>query len=140
MPRGLEPAALANGSVISVTQLFKAVPVRLKFLKTERTEQGQCLDVIKRLVMAWPHVAFHLTADQRVLLDLPAALPDAAGQQRRIGSIMGRGFADEAIMLDAMREQIHLTGFAGLPTMNRPTTAHMFILSLIHISEPTRPY
>jgi DNA mismatch repair protein MutL len=127
VPRGLEPAALANGSVISVTQLFKAVPVRLKFLKTERTEQGQCLDVIKRLAMAWPHVAFHLTADQRVLLDLPAALPDAAGQQRRIGSIMGRGFADEAIMLDAMREQIHLTGFAGLPTMNRPTTAHMFI-------------
>ena len=127
VPRGPEPAALANGSVISVTQLFKAVPARLKFLKTERTEQGQCLDVIKRLAMAWPHVAFHLTADQRVLLDLPAALPDAAGQQRRIGSIMGRGFADEAIMLDAMREQIHLTGFAGLPTMNRPTTAHMFI-------------
>jgi DNA mismatch repair protein MutL len=127
VPRGLEPAALANGSVISVTQLFKAVPARLKFLKTERTEQGQCLDVIKRLAMAWPHVAFHLAADQRVLLDLPAALPDAAGQQRRIGSIMGRGFADEAIMLDAMREQIHLTGFAGLPTMNRPTTAHMFI-------------
>ena len=127
VPRGPEPAALANGSVISVTQLFKAVPARLKFLKTERTEQGQCLDVIKRLAMAWPHVAFHLTADQRVLLDLPAALPDAAGRQRRIGSIMGRGFADEAIMLDAMREQIHLTGLAGLPTMNRPTTAHMFL-------------
>jgi DNA mismatch repair protein MutL len=127
VPRGPEPAALANGSVISVTQLFKAVPARLKFLKTERTEQGQCLDAIKRLAMAWPHVAFHLTADQRVLLDLPAALPDAAGQQRRIGSIMGRGFADEAIMLDAMREQIHLTGLAGLPTMNRPTTAHMFL-------------
>ena len=127
VPRGPEPAALANGSVISVTQLFKAVPARLKFLKTERTEQGQCLDVIKRLAMAWPHVAFHLTADQRVLLDLPAVLPDAAGQQRRIGSIMGRAFADEAIMLDAMREQIHLTGFAGLPTMNRPTTAHMYL-------------
>jgi DNA mismatch repair protein MutL len=127
VPRGPEPAALANGSVISVTQLFKAVPARLKFLKTERTEQGQCLDVIKRLAMAWPHVAFHLTGDQRVLLDLPAALPDAAGQQRRIGSILGRGFADEAIMLDAMREQIHLTGFAGLPTMNRPTTAHIFL-------------
>ncbi|MBL6673764.1 MAG: ATP-binding protein, partial [Candidatus Puniceispirillum sp.] len=61
VPRGPEPAALANGSVISVTQLFKAVPARLKFLKTERTEQGQCLDVMKRLAMAWPHVAFHLT-------------------------------------------------------------------------------
>jgi len=124
---GPDPAALADGSVISVTQLFKAVPARLKFLKTERTEQGQCLDVIKRLAMAWPQVGFHVTADDRVVLDLPATMPDQAGQQQRIGSIMGRAFADEAAVLDAVRDQIHLTGFAGLPTMNRPTTAHVFL-------------
>jgi len=124
---GPDPAALAGGSVISVTQLFKAVPARLKFLKTERTEQGQCLDVIKRLAMAWPQVGFHVTADDRVVLDLPPAMPDQAGQQQRIGSIMGRTFADEAAILDAVRDQIRLTGFAGLPTMNRPTTAHMFL-------------
>ena len=124
---GPDPAALADGSIISVTQLFKAVPARLKFLKTERTEQGQCLDVIKRLAMAWPQVGFHVTADDRVVLDLPAAMPDKAGQQQRIGSIMGRAFADEAAVLDAVRDQIYLTGFAGLPTMNRPTTAHVFL-------------
>jgi len=121
------PAALSVGSVIAVTELFKAVPARLKFLKTERTEQGQCLDVIKRLAMAAPQVAFHVTADDRVVLDLPATLPDQAGLQRRIGSIMGRVFADEAARLDAARETIHLTGFAGLPTMNRPTTANLFL-------------
>ena len=92
---GPDPAALADGSVISVTQLFKAVPARLKFLKTERTEQGQCLDVIKRLAMAWPQVGFQVTADDRVVLDLQATMPDQAGQQQRIGSIMGRAFADE---------------------------------------------
>ena len=124
---GPEPAALAGGSVISVTQLFKAVPARLKFLKTERTEQGQCLDVIKRLAMAWPQVGFHVTADDRVVLDLPPAMLDQAGQQQRIGSIMGRTFADEAAILDAVRDQIRLTGFAGLPTMNHPTTANMFL-------------
>ena len=73
---GPDPAALADGSLIAVTQLFKAVPARLKFLKTERTEQGQCLDVIKRLAMAWPQVGFHVTADDRVVLDLPATMPD----------------------------------------------------------------
>jgi DNA mismatch repair protein MutL len=62
---GPEPAALAKGSMISVTQLFKAVPARLKFLKTERTEQGQCADIVRRLGMAWPEVGFHLTADDR---------------------------------------------------------------------------
>ena len=124
---GPDPAALVDGSVISITQLFKAVPARLKFLKTERTEQGHCLDVIKRLAMAWPQVGFHVTADDRVVFDLPATMPGQAGQQKRIGSIMGRAFADEAAVLDAVRDQIHLTGFAGLPTMNRPTTAHVFL-------------
>ena len=124
---GPDPAALPNGSVISVTQLFKSVPARLKFLKTVRTEQGQCLDVIKRLAMAWPQVEFHVAADDRVLLDLPAVMPDLAGQQQRIGSIMGRAFATEAAVLDARRDQIHLTGFTGLPTMNRPTTANVFL-------------
>ena len=124
---GPDPAALADGSVISVTQLFKAVPARLKFLKTERTEQGKCLDVIKRLAMAWPQVGFYVIADDRVVLDLPATMPDQTGQQQRIGSIMGRIFATEAAILDARRDQIHLTGFTGLPTMNRPTTANVFL-------------
>ena len=69
-----EPAALAKGSMISVTQLFKVVPARLKFLKTERTEQGQCLDIVRRLALAWQSVGFHLKADDRVMLDLPACL------------------------------------------------------------------
>ena len=125
--QGPEPAALADGSLISVTQLFKAVPARLKFLKTKRTEQGQCLNVIKRLAMARPQVGFQVTSDERVVLDLPATMPDQAGHQQRIGSILGLAFANEAVVLDAVRDQIRLSGFAGLPTMNRPTTAHVFL-------------
>jgi DNA mismatch repair protein MutL len=124
---GPDPAALAKGSMISITQLFKAVPARLKFLKTERTEQGQCVDVIKRLAMAWPEVGFHLNADDRSLLDLPACLPGHGGLQTRIGAIMGQGFAAEAIALDAARDEVQLTGLVGLPTMNRPTTANIYL-------------
>jgi DNA mismatch repair protein MutL len=113
--------------MISVTQLFKAVPARLKFLKTERTEQGQCLDIVRRLALAWPSVEFHLNADDRVLLDLPACLPRQDDLQARIGAIMGQSFASEAIELNAARNDISLKGFAGLPTLNRPTTAHIFL-------------
>ena len=124
---GPDPVGLPNGSVVSVTQLFKSVPARLKFLKTVRTEQSQCLDVIKRLAMAWPQVGFHVVADDRVMLDLQAVMPDQAGQKQRIGSILTKAFANEAAALDARRDHICLTGFAGLPTMNRPTTAHVFL-------------
>ncbi len=122
-----QPAALVKGSMISVTQLFKAVPARLKFLKAERTEQGQCLNVVRRLGLAWPEVGFQLTADDRVLFDLPACLPGYSGLYTRIGSIMGQGFASEAVSLDANRNDIALTGLAGLPTLNRPTPANIFL-------------
>ncbi|MDB3891942.1 DNA mismatch repair endonuclease MutL [Alphaproteobacteria bacterium] len=127
------PAALQKGTVMSVTQLFKAVPARLKFLKTDRTEQGQCVDVMKRLAMAWPHVGFSLVNDGRTLLDLekPELASDQAGDAaqlaRRLAAIMGRGFADEAARIEAAREQITLSGLLGLPTMNRPTPAQIYL-------------
>ena len=122
-----KPAALAEGSLISVTQLFKAVPARLKFLKTERTEQGKCLDIVRRLALAWPEVGFKLSTDDRMLLDLPMCLPEHEGLQARIGAIMGQRFASEAIELDAVRDDISLKGLAGLPTLNRPTPANIFL-------------
>ena len=111
-----QPAALAKGSMISVTQLFKVVPARLKFLKTERTEQGQCLDIVRRLALAWQSVGFHLKADDRVMLDLPACLPGQAGLRTRISVIMGQRFASEAMELDAVRDHISLKGQQQGPT------------------------
>jgi DNA mismatch repair protein MutL len=131
-----EPAALQSGSLISVTHLFKAVPARLKFLKSDRTEQGQCVDVVKRLAMAWPSVAFSLTNDGRNLLDLPAivALPGTddnaeanSGRVMRLAAIMGQAFGNEAARLDASRDGVQLEGLLGLPTMNRPTPAQIYL-------------
>jgi len=122
-----QPAALARGTTAEVRHLFKVVPARLKFLKTERTEQGRCLDIVRRLAMAWPQVGFTLTGDGRVLLDL-AAQPDGdVGLQHRLTDIMGRTFGAEALVIDARRDEATLRGLAGLPTMNRPTPASIFL-------------
>jgi DNA mismatch repair protein MutL len=77
--------------------------------------------------MAWPTVAFHLVADDRVVFDLSPALPGNSALHARIAAIMGRSFVNEAAELDALRDDIRLTGLAGLPTMNRPTTANIFL-------------
>ena len=122
-----QPAALARGTIAEVRHLFKAVPARLKFLKTERTEQGRCLDIVRRLAMAWPRVGFTLASDGRVLLDLAAQPDGEAGLQHRLSDIMGRTFGAEALAIDARRDEATLRGLAGLPTMNRPTTASIFL-------------
>jgi len=133
-----QPAALARGTIVSVRQLFKAVPARLKFLKTERTEQGRCADIIRRLSMAWPQVAFSLTSDGRTLLDLADASDLEDARTRRLAAVLGRTFAAEALVIDARRAadgraasegDIALQGMISLPTMNRPTPAsiHLFV-------------
>ena len=128
-----QPAALDRGTRVAVRQLFKAVPARLKFLKTERTEQGRCLDVVRRLAMAWPKVGFHLQGDGRALLDLPAPRDDLAPddeeqtRNRRLAAVMGRTFGDEAVRIDARRGDIGLRGLVSLPTMNRPTPGSIYL-------------
>ena len=129
-----QPAALDRGTRVAVRQLFKAVPARLKFLKTERTEQGRCLDVVRRLAMAWSQVGFILEADGRTLLDLPSGAreldigeDDGNGRARRLAAVMGRTFGDEAIRIDARRGDIGLRGMISLPTMNRPTPGSIYL-------------
>ena len=129
------PAAHPSGTRVEVRDLFFATPARLKFLKEPRTESGHVADAMRRLAMAHPAIAFRLDSEERALIDLPAAngsLLEGDGQGdkgrlERLAAIMGREFADNALAIDANREGFQLTGFAGLPTLNRPTGQHQYL-------------
>jgi DNA mismatch repair protein MutL len=125
------PAAHPQGTRVEVRELFFATPARLKFLKEPRTESGHVADAMRRLAMAHPEVAFRLESEERALIDLAAAkgslLSADAARLERLAAIMGREFADNAVAIDANREGFRLTGFAGLPTLNRPTGQHQYL-------------
>ncbi len=125
------PAAHPPGTRVEVRELFFATPARLKFLKEPRTESGHVADAMRRLAMAHPGVAFRLESEERALIDLAAAngslLSGDAARLERLAAIMGREFADNAVAIDANREGFRLTGFAGLPTLNRPTSQHQYL-------------
>ncbi len=125
------PAAHPQGTRVEVRELFFATPARLKFLKEPRTESGHVADAMRRLAMAHPEVAFRLDSEERALIDLAAAsgslLSADAARLERLAAIMGREFADNAVAIDANREGFRLTGFAGLPTLNRPTGQHQYL-------------
>lgn len=129
---GPEPAALSGGTRVELRDLFFAVPARLKFLKTARSEQNAVVETLERLAMAHPEVAFALTDDGRNVLRLDAAQadlmdkPDSA-RLKRLGDVMGRDFADNAVALAVEREGHYLTGFAGLPTLNRATASSQYL-------------
>jgi len=128
---GPRPAAFTGrsetGTRIEVRDLFHATPARLKFMKGERSETMAVSDVVKRLAMANPAVAFSLESNGRSLFRHAAEADGEAGQLARLGAIMGRDFRDNAVAIDAEREGVRLKGFAGLPTLNRGNAQMQFM-------------
>ena len=114
-----------------MTDLFHATPARLKFLKSARSEFAHAEDVVRRLAMAHPEIAFSLSDGERVVLRygaIPGLVQDrAAARLERLSAIMGREFAGNALPIAAEREGIRLAGFIGLPTLNKATSSQQFL-------------
>jgi DNA mismatch repair protein MutL len=114
------PAAHPPGTRVEVRDLFFATPARLKFLKTPRSERDHAVDAVKRLAMAYPEIAYTVTADDdRVILRLSAELRGPMARPARLAALLGRDFGENSVPVDALRDGYHLTGLIGLPTLNR---------------------
>ncbi|MBI1214066.1 MAG: DNA mismatch repair endonuclease MutL [Alphaproteobacteria bacterium] len=118
----------ASGTIVEVRDLFYATPARLKFLKSERAETAAVIDIVKRLALARADVGFRLQTEDRVAL---RAAPEGSdlfdSRLRRLSSVLGADFAENALAVDAERGEIRLTGYAGLPTFSRGTAANQFL-------------
>lgn len=127
----VRPAALSQGTVVELRDLFYATPARLKFLRTERAEMQAIGDVVRRLAMAEPGVGFTLrevSDAPREVLRLEAESGDLfdalAG---RLGAVIGRAFIENAVRIEAEREGLCLRGYAGLPTFSRGAAVAQYV-------------
>jgi DNA mismatch repair protein MutL len=111
---GVEPAALASGTVIEVADLYFNTPARRKFLKTEATEFAHCDEVLRRMALARPDVAFNLSHNGSMKRRLASA-----DFQRRAREIIGDEFFPHARPLDAGAGPLRLSGLAALPAYSR---------------------
>jgi len=123
----VKPAALGPGTCVEVRDLFYATPARLKFLKTDRSEAEAIRDVVRRLAMSRPDVAFTLAGEERAPVTWAAALPDATGRLARLGDVLGAEFRANAIAVAAGRDGFSLEGFAGLPTYSKANALGLYL-------------
>ena len=128
----VRPAAGNRGTVVELRDLFFATPARLKFLRSDRAETQAVAEVIRRLAMAEPYVAFTLSDEDegRILFRADAEQGELFGAlQTRLSRVMGRDFIENAAPVDAERDGITLTGYAALPTYSRGTSVaqHLFV-------------
>ena len=124
----MAPAGHPPGTRIEVRDLFYATPARLKFLKTERTEFGHAVDAVKRLALAHPGIAFSVGDGSREVVRAAARQEDLfAARLDRLGEIVGRDFVENAVPIQAERDGVTLSGYAGLPTFNRGNARMQFL-------------
>ena len=123
----LKPAALGEGTRVEVRDLFYATPARLKFLKLDRTEAEAVRDVVRRLAMSRPDVAFTIAGEERSPVTFAAALPGSTGRLTRLADVLGMDFRSNAVEIAAEREGVSVAGFAALPTLTRANSLGQYL-------------
>src|SRR5205085_82181 len=84
-----------------------------------RGEAEAIREVVRRLAMSRPDVAFALTVDERAPVAWPAAMPGAVGRLTRLVDVLGAEFRGNAVELRGGRDGLMIEGFAALPTLTR---------------------
>ncbi len=119
--RSIAPAALNQGTVVEVADLYFNTPARRKFLKTEATEYAHCDDVFRRVALARPDISLQLAHNGRVTHRLP---PSPSAQ--RVAALMGDDFVAQARQVEADAGPLRLAGFASLPAYSRSSRDAQF--------------
>ena len=126
-----KPASLTQGTQVEVRDLFFATPVRLKFLKTARTENDYAREAVEKLAMAYPHVDFTWQEDDkrpvRFAAKAQGSLSEDESLEQRLADIIGDDFIVNAAPVSGAREGLEIKGYAGLPTHHRPTARAQYL-------------
>ncbi|WP_443748010.1 DNA mismatch repair endonuclease MutL [Asticcacaulis solisilvae] len=125
----LRPSAFGgdHGTRIELSDLFYATPARLKFMKSERSENLAIAEEVKRQAMAHEDVGFSLELDGKKSLKLYRESAGFEGRLKRLAAILGADFSENALLIDQAREDVRLTGYAGLPTFSRGNALHQYL-------------
>lgn len=106
------PCARSQGTTVEILDLFYNVPVRKKFLKSERSEFQKILALVKQFAMSRPTIAIDLTHNGTQQLHLPAANNEKERHQR-MARLLGKDFAAKALAIAVEHAGIKLIGWLG---------------------------
>jgi len=108
------PSSGAPGTTVDVQDLYFNTPARRKFLKTDQTEFGHCAEVVRRIALSRPDVAFSLSHNGKTVDHW--AVNDIA---KRSAHILGSEFSGARLPLEETAGPLHLHGYIGLPTASK---------------------
>ncbi|ABK43558.1 DNA mismatch repair protein MutL [Magnetococcus marinus MC-1] len=120
--------AMPVGTRVTVRNLFFNTPARLKFLKADRTEANQIMELMQRFAIAYPHVGFKLSLNGKEVQHY-RAVADESAYVERLGAVLGAEFIPNCMEINSGDAQMRVRGWVGLPTLNRGSASamHLFV-------------
>ncbi|WP_040977568.1 DNA mismatch repair endonuclease MutL [Necropsobacter massiliensis] len=118
METTIQPASHPVGCTVEVANLFFNTPARRKFLRSDKTEFAHIDEVIRRIALAKPAIAFSLSHNGKSIRQYRSAA-DHAQKLKRLAAICGEDFVQQALQIDWKHDSLHLSGWVALPTFNR---------------------
>ncbi|MDF2788440.1 MAG: mismatch repair protein MutL [Neobacillus sp.] len=110
-----EKSSSRRGTDLTITDLFYNTPARLKYMKTIHTELGNITDVVNRLALSHPEVAFRLIHNERKLLQT-----NGNGDVRQVlASIYGLAIAKQLVPISGESLDYKISGYASMPEVTR---------------------
>lgn len=120
---GVQAASLAEGTKVTIQDLFFATPARLKFLRSDRAELASCTDIIKRIAISYPKIEISLTHNDKELLNFRAS----EDRKARISEVLGEEFIRNSLEINVDRDGVKISGYASLPTYNKATSEDQYL-------------
>jgi DNA mismatch repair protein MutL len=109
-------AVRQRGTTVTVRALFFNTPARRKFLRAPPTETRAAVEAVTVLALTRPDVAFVLSSDERVLLDIPPA----KSAIERVHALWGNELADTLLPVAHREGPLEITGFVQRPAQAKP--------------------
>ncbi len=116
-----EPVGTANGTSISIKNLFYNTPARRNFLKSNPAEMRHIIDEFQRVAMAKPTIAFSLHHDGVEIYRLPSS-----ALKQRIVHLFGNNYNQRLIPVEEETTIINLKGYIGKPEFAKKTRGEQF--------------
>ena len=119
----IKPAKGNIGTTVIVKQLFYNMPVRKKFLKSDRAENLSIKETIKKIAIANPDIAFKLYENDKLKLNYlcPNIYKNSLDSfKQRISDVIGDDFIEASLLLDATSRGFSVRGYFSIPTYNKP--------------------
>ncbi len=122
-------AALDEGSIVEVRDLFFATPARLKFLRTDKTELMAIISLVKKIALSHPAISFTLNSEGKDLIKVRKKEGTDFKEvlTQRIIEIMGTEFLTNSAYVNFKRDNIELYGYTAIPTYNKASAEEQFL-------------